>query len=117
MLKVQRKSISANAAKQRWGSLMGAVEKDGDRVVVESHGKPKVAVVPVHDLERLEALDEREHREEALRRLRALEKKATDRNQELTEEDIEELSVQVGREINRRASEKQREMSRHPQQR
>ncbi len=98
MLKVQRRIISANDAKQRWGFLMGAVEQDGDRVVVESHGKPKVAVVSVKDLERLEALDEKERREEAIRRLRALEDRIGSRNKDLTEEAIKNLAQRSSRE-------------------
>lgn len=77
---------------------MGAVEKDGDRVVVESHGRPKVAVVSVRDLERLEALDEQERREEAIGRLRALEQRIGKRNKDLSEEEIEDLALRASRE-------------------
>jgi prevent-host-death family protein len=92
------KTISANDAKQRWGSVMSAVEKDGDRIVVASHGKPKVAVVSVGDLERLEALDARERRENALQRLRALEERIGNRNSDLTDQEIEQLADRASRE-------------------
>lgn len=116
MLKTQRKFMSANDAKQRWGSLMGAVERDGERVIVESHGKPKVAVISVDDLERLEALDERELREEAVRQLRALQKRIGDRNANLTEEEIDNLSLRAGRDINQATAEKQQALVEHQSQ-
>lgn len=108
MIKSQRRTISANDAKQRWGSMMDAVD-DGERVVVESHGKPKVAVVSYEDLQRLEDLDDRERRDDAVRRLAALKAKASNPDNELTDQEIEELSIAVGRDIKRRAAEKQRE--------
>jgi prevent-host-death family protein len=103
------KTLSSNEAKQRWGSVISAVSDHGERVVVESHGKPKVAVVSVHDLERLEALDERERRDEALTWLREFEKRQAERNADLTEEEVERIAVEVGREINRTVAERWRQ--------
>lgn len=102
------RTISSNEAKQRWGSVIQSVSEDGDRVVVESHGKAKVAVVSVKDLERLEALEQRERREEALTQLRALEERIGDRNADLTGEEVEEIAIRVGREINERVNQRYR---------
>jgi prevent-host-death family protein len=94
----QRKTrtVSSNEAKQRWGKMMNAVN-DGERVVVASHGRPRVAVVSVEDLERLEALDEQERREAFIRRLEALQWRQAERNKDLTDEEIEELATRATR--------------------
>jgi len=92
------RTISSNEAKQRWGAMMATVEKEGDRVLIASHGTPKVAVISVHDLERLEALDEQERRDDAIRSLQALEKRIGNRNADLTDEDVEALADRAARE-------------------
>lgn len=43
-------TISSNEVKQRWGAVMRAVEEEGEPYVVESYGRPKVAVVKWEDL-------------------------------------------------------------------
>jgi prevent-host-death family protein len=91
-------TVSANEAKQRWGAMMTSVN-EGDRVIVESHGKPKVAVISVEDLQRLEALEERERREGALRWLQDFEAGYDGRNDDLTEAQIEELADRAAHEI------------------
>ncbi|HWV23023.1 MAG TPA: type II toxin-antitoxin system prevent-host-death family antitoxin [Thermomicrobiales bacterium] len=93
----KRRTVSANDAKQRWGAMMRAVE-EGERVIVESHGRPKVAIVPVEDLERLETLDVRQRRDDALRRLRALAERIGDKNASLSDEDVEKLVDRASRE-------------------
>lgn len=91
MAKAMPRTISSNEAKQRWGSVVSAVSEQGERVVVESHGKPKVAIVPVRDLERLEELDQQERRDEALAWLRDFEKRQSERNIDLSDEEVEAL--------------------------
>lgn len=102
------RTISSNEAKQRWGSVVASVINDGDEVVVESHGKPTVAVISYHEF--IEYQEHREHQRKAaeLRRFRDLEAKASDTSQRLSEEEIEELSVYIGREINQKVAERQR---------
>ena len=69
------KSMSSNDAKQQWGTLMASVSRDGDEVIVESHGKPKAVVVPVAAYEELTALREQHRRAEALRRITELQQR------------------------------------------
>jgi prevent-host-death family protein len=102
------RTISSNEAKQRWGAVISAVSEQGDEVIVESHGKPKVAVISYEEFERFKELREQQRREEAVRRIRALENKAADSSVPLTEDEIEKLSVSVGREINVAVAEKHR---------
>ena len=102
------KTISSNEAKQRWGSVINAVVKDGNEVVVESHGKPTVAVISYDEFIEYRAARDRKHREEALARLRAMEKRQVERNSDLTEEEIERIALEVGREINERVYQRYR---------
>jgi prevent-host-death family protein len=44
-------TVSAWEARRNFGKLMDDVARRGQPVVIESHGEPKVAVVPVHLLE------------------------------------------------------------------
>jgi prevent-host-death family protein len=103
------RTISSNEAKQRWGSLMSAVVDDGDEVVIESHGKPKVAVISYEEFQQFVDLREKRRREEALRRFDALTERLSQRNQDLAPEQVDRLAVRAGREINAELAAKQRQ--------
>jgi len=94
------KTMSSNDAKQRWGSVMSLASSPDDAVIVESHGKPKVAVISYDRFEKLQELEQQARRAWALEQLRELEERIGDRNRDLTDEQIEELAVRAGREIN-----------------
>ena len=49
-----KKGFPLGEAKTRLSSLINAVAYGGERVVIESRGRPKAALVSVDDLERLE---------------------------------------------------------------
>jgi|GEM_PF-3354821 len=104
------RTISSNEAKQRWGSVISSVIQDGDEVVVESHGKPTVAVISYEEFVEFRKHREQQRKAEELRRFRDLEEKASDTSRRLSEEEIEELSVYIGREINQKVAERQRAM-------
>lgn len=105
------RTVSANEAKQRWGAMMDSVD-EGTRVIVESHGKPRAAVISVVDLERLQALEERERRAEAVRLLEEIAQSQGERNSDLSEAEIEEIAIREGREIKRAVTEKLRQHNR-----
>jgi len=92
--------MSSNDAKQHWGSVMSLANSPDDAVIVESHGKPKVAVISYDRFEKLQELEQQARRAWALEQLRELEQRIGDRNRDLTDEQIEELAVRAGREIN-----------------
>jgi prevent-host-death family protein len=48
------KAVSVGEAKARLSSLINAVAFGGERLVIESRGRPKAALVSVDDLRRLE---------------------------------------------------------------
>lgn len=100
--------MSSNEAKQNWGSVMSTARETGSAVVVESHGKPMVAVISYDEFTDFQEFRERRRRQDLLNRLDQLEAQFGDRNKDLSEEEIEELAVRAGREINRAAAERQR---------
>lgn len=105
------RTISSNEAKQRWGAMMKAAS-EGEDVIVESHGKPKAVVISPEAFEELREARERHRREEAMRLLREIEASYDGRNDDLTEDEIEEIAVRAGREINRAVAERLIERSR-----
>ncbi len=48
------KAVSVGEAKARLSSLINAVAYGGERVLIESRGRPKAALVSVEDLRRVE---------------------------------------------------------------
>lgn len=72
------------------------------RYLIESDSAPSAVLLSLKDYERLLQLDEADLRLQAQRRYRQLEAKATASWDDLTEEEIEDLTVYVGREINER---------------
>lgn len=51
-----RKGVPLGEAKTRLSSLVNVVAYGGERVVIESRGRPKAALVSVEDLERLQGI-------------------------------------------------------------
>jgi len=102
------KTMSSNEVKQRWGSVMSTVAEPNDAVIVESHGKPRAAVISFERFEKLRELEQKEKRERALRTLREIQTQYDGRNDDLTDEEIAELAVRAGREINRAVADRHR---------
>lgn len=93
------KTMSSNEAKQQWGSVMSAASAPNDVVIVESHGKPKVAVISYDRFEKMRELEAQARRAQALEQLRQLEERIGDRNSDLTDEQIEALADRFSREF------------------
>jgi len=103
------RTMSANEAKQNWGALMRAAREDDGLVIVESHGKPKVIVLSYDEYEAFQTFKEEQRRKELLRRLDAFEARWGGRNTDLSDEQIEEVAVRAGRDINRGAAERHKD--------
>jgi prevent-host-death family protein len=93
------KAVSANEAKNRFGSLLGYVDKQDDEVIVESHGKPKAVIMSFSAYTEVLALREQKHRADALAQLRALRAEVRSRNQDLTEDQAAELADRFSRDL------------------
>ncbi|MDP9847834.1 type II toxin-antitoxin system Phd/YefM family antitoxin [Streptosporangium lutulentum] len=53
-------TVPFTVARGQLAELMGRVAYGGERIVLSRHGKPAVALVSIADLERLQAMAERE---------------------------------------------------------
>lgn len=85
------RNVSTTDAKNQLSALMRDVEQGGDTVVVEDHGRPRVAIISMSDLEGLEAWRDQQRRQRALAEMRALRARVRARNQDLTPEQGEAL--------------------------
>jgi prevent-host-death family protein len=103
------KRMSSNEAKQQWGTLIKSVRDSDDAVIVESHGTPVVAVIPYDEFMEYRMYNEQRRRQELLKRLDQIEANYDGRNDHLTEEQINDISVKIGREINGAAAERHRQ--------
>jgi prevent-host-death family protein len=92
------KAVSASEAKNTFGSVVGWVLANQDAVIVESHGEPTVVILPFTEYERVQVLKERQRREEALATLRRLRDEVSARNQDLTDDEVDELADRATRE-------------------
>lgn len=93
------KAISANEAKNRLGSYLAYVSEQDDEIIVESHGRPKAVIMSIAAFEEVQELREKQRRADLLDRFRTLREEVQSRNQELTEEQANELSVSFSREM------------------
>lgn len=93
------RTMSSNEAKQNWGQIMAIANEPGTAIIVESHGKPRVAVIPVEDLETFRKLQQAARREEGLRTLREIEAAYDGRNDDLSEDEIDELANRFAKEL------------------
>jgi prevent-host-death family protein len=92
------RTISATEAKVKFGAVTQQVIDDGEPVIVESHGQPRVAIVPVAQLERLAELEEQERRRLWLERARALRAKVRENNRDLPADQAAQIADDIVRE-------------------
>ena len=93
------KTMSSNEAKQNWGSVIKAASGADDAVIVESHGKPKAAVISIERFEKLRELEQQEKRAKGLALLRRIEESYDGRNDDLSDDQIEELANRFSRDF------------------
>jgi prevent-host-death family protein len=93
------KTLSSNEVKQRWGAVMGSVSRGEGEVIVESHGKPKVAVISIEEFERFDALRKKQERAEILKQFQELSDRLAHKNDDLTPEQVEELANRFSHEF------------------
>ena len=92
------RTVTATEAKARLGELMRRAVDSGDSIIVESRGKPQIALVPYVEYEELQKLKQRARREEAMRQLRELAREVQAQNQDLSEDEAASLADELTRE-------------------
>lgn len=90
--------VSATEAKARLGELMRRAIDRGDNIIIESRGKPQVALIPYVEYEELLKLKERARREAALAQLRELVREVQAQNRDLSEEEAASIADELTRE-------------------
>lgn len=93
------RTVSSNDAKQNWESVIGSVSAGEDEVIVESHGKPKVVVISFEEDKSVQELRVKQRRAALLERFRALSERIGNRNNDLTDQQIDELSNRFSHEF------------------
>jgi prevent-host-death family protein len=93
------KTISANEAKNRLGSVLGYVSDDDDEVIVESYGKPKAVVMSISAYEEVQAMREQRRRAQAFNELRALRAEVQAQNRDLTQKEADEIANRFSHEM------------------
>lgn len=101
------KTVSSNEAKQKWGAMISAAS-NGDDVIVEVHGKPRTVMISFEDYQQVQELREKQRRAELLKRFDALQRRLEGKNRDLSEEQVEEIAIRAGREINAAVAERRR---------
>jgi PHD/YefM family antitoxin component YafN of YafNO toxin-antitoxin module len=97
------KTISSDEVRQQWDTVVG-IAKGGDDVVIQSSGETQVVVISPEAYRELQEAREKLRRSEAVSRLEALRRRQAERNKDLTDEEIDEIAIQTGRQINEAAT-------------
>src|SRR5437899_2962359 len=90
------KTVNALEAERNFGKLLQEVATNGDRIIIERHGEPVAAVVPVTVLRQWQC-----SRKEAFDKLREISERASERAK-LTEEEADELIEEAIRAVRSR---------------
>lgn len=92
------KTMSSNDVKQKWGTVMSSASEPDHAVIIESHGKPRVAVIPFAEFQAFQAFKEQRRRQSLLHQLDELEATYGNRNEDLTDAQVTELADRFSRE-------------------
>lgn len=92
------KTISVSEAKNQLSAVLDWAVENGDEVVIESRGEPKVAILSYAEYQEFLAFKEQARRKEALRQLEELAERMWARNADLSDEEVEELAEEISQE-------------------
>lgn len=93
------RTLSTTEAKNQFSAVVNSVADNDETVVVQQHGRPKVAIISMDEFDGLQQWKERQRREEALRQLRELRREVRAQNEDLTDEQAMELATRFVREV------------------
>jgi prevent-host-death family protein len=94
------RTVSTTEAKNSLNALMTWAEEHDDAVIIENHGKPRVAILPVEQLDEFRALKRDAVRREAIEWMLELEAKhASNPKSDLAEDEVMELAVRAVKEV------------------
>lgn len=93
------RTLSTTEAKNQFSAVVNSVADNDETVVVQQHGRPKVAIISMDEFDGLQQWKEEQRREEALRQLRELRREVRAKNEDLTDEQAMELATRFVREV------------------
>ncbi len=91
--------MSASDAKNRWGDLVKTVVDQGDTVIVESRREPLVVVISPAAYDEFQTLRRAQLLREVRASLQEIERIQAGRNDDISDEEIEEIGIRTAREI------------------
>jgi prevent-host-death family protein len=91
------KTVSATEGKTRFAALVEAAAAEGQEVIVESHGRPRAAIIGYDAYREFMALREEARRREVLDQLRRLRERVRSRNEDLDDDRAEALADRLTR--------------------
>ena len=92
------KTVSVSKAKNELSAMLEWAVENQDEVVVESHGRPKAAILPYASYESFLALREKEQRQAAVQRMQAIAAVVQARNRDLKPEEADQIAEEIMRE-------------------
>jgi prevent-host-death family protein len=90
--------ITATEAKNTLGSILDRVQSGDEAVVIERHGRPEAVVIGYEHYEVIQAMLRKDRTEKTWRDLRKRAAALRERNQDLSEEEVETLADEISRE-------------------
>ncbi len=96
------KTVSVSEAKNRLSEVLEWAVENGEEVIIESRGQPKVAILSYTEYQAFLALREQERRREVFRQMEELAKRMQARNADLSAEEVEQLADEITRETMQR---------------
>ena len=93
------RAVSADEAKTHLGELLDYVGEHDDGVIVERRGEPAAVLLSIASYEEVQAWREQQRRDAAVARLKAIQERTSERNQDLTEEDAIALADRLSHEL------------------
>ncbi len=100
------KTVTATEAKNRLGSFINEVQKEGETVIIENRGTPAAVITSFQDYEELQAFRAERSRLDALATLREIQNRVFERNQDLTDEEADRIADEVVRDAVQRMVDK-----------
>ena len=89
------KTISATEARVHFGEVMRQVSETQEPVIVQRAGKPSVAIVPMDDYERLQAMRDGKQQKDALDKLAVIGEKIRERRKAIDFPEPEDVIRQM----------------------
>jgi len=96
------RTVSVSEAKNQLSAVLDWVVENGNEVVIESRGEPKVAILSYAEYQEFLALREQARRRETLRQLEALAEQIWAETANLSVEEVELLAEEISQETMQR---------------